>query len=196
VSPSSSGVTPKNLQSPPQGRRPHLLGIGEARGSSFLFFSTGLGGVSLGGLAPHLSGKTVVSLHHLKRFDLLPGVDVAEVAHPVPDGLKAGGRRLWESTVGGFVLEEHELGLLQEACRTADACDDLQAVVDADGVLNSSSQGVRAHPALVELRHQRICLARLVAQLGLPTGDEEAEDGASRQRRAARGVYGIRGIVS
>ena len=115
-----------------------------------------------------------------------------ERSHPVPRGLKAAGRRLWKSTVDVFELEEHELGLLREACRTADAIDGLQAAVDRDGVLNVSPQGLRAHPALVELRQQRICFARLVAQLGLPTGDEAS----AGQRRAARGVYGITGMVS
>ena len=79
-----------------------------------------------------------------------------ERSHPVPRGLKVSGRRLWKSTVDVFELEEHELGMLREACRTADAIDGLQAAVDRDGVLNVSSQGLRAHPALVELRQQRI----------------------------------------
>jgi hypothetical protein len=82
---------------------------------------------------------------------------------------------LWQSTVAEFELEEHELVLLREACRTADAVDALQAAVDGEGVLNVSPQGVRAHPALVELRAQRICFARLVAQLGLPTGEEDPD---------------------
>ncbi len=113
--------------------------------------------------------------------------------HPVPAGLKASGVRLWRSTVDVFELEEHELGMLREACRTADAIDGLQDVVDRAGVLNESSQGLRAHPALVELRQQRICFARLVAQLGLPTGEQEPVSG---QRRSTRGVYGITGVVS
>lgn len=114
--------------------------------------------------------------------------------HPVPGGLKASGRKLWRSTVDDFELEEHELSILREACRTADGIDGLQAAVDRDGVLSESSQGVRAHPALVELRQQRICFARLVAQLGLPTGDEDAA-ATHGQRRATRGVYGITGAV-
>jgi hypothetical protein len=56
-----------------------------------------------------------------------------ERLHPAPRGLKASGRRLWKSTVDVFVLEEHELGILREACRTADAIDGLQAAVTATG---------------------------------------------------------------
>ncbi|WP_238390912.1 MULTISPECIES: hypothetical protein [unclassified Mycolicibacterium] len=66
------------------------------------------------------------------------------------------------------------MGILREACRTADSIDALQAVVDRDGVLNSSPQGIRAHPALVELRAQRLCFAKLVAQLAIPAGDPAA----------------------
>lgn len=65
-------------------------------------------------------------------------------------------------------MADHELGTLREACRTATAIDALQAVVDRDGVMNESSQGLRAHPALVELRQQRICFSRLVAALAIP----------------------------
>ena len=110
---------------------------------------------------------------------------------PVPAGVTGSGRSLWTSTVAAFELDEHELALLREACRTAVSIDGLQAVIDRDGVLNTSPQGVRAHPALVELRQQRICFARLVAQLGIPAGDS-----ADGQRRATRGVYGIKGVVS
>lgn len=120
---------------------------------------------------------------------------VAEKSHPVPRDLKTAGRKLWRSTVDAYVLEEHELGLLREACRTADALDALQAVVAADGVLDESPHGQRAHPALVELRLQRVCFARLVAQLGMPTGgqDADAPSAAKQQRRSTRGVYGITG---
>lgn len=111
---------------------------------------------------------------------------------PAPKGLKASGRQLWKSILADFELDEHELGLLREACRTLDSLDALQAVIDRDGVLDESPQGRRAHPALVELRQQRITFARLVAQLRLPA-DEEA--GSARQS-GQRPVYGITGAVS
>src|SRR5690349_20287444 len=106
--------------------------------------------------------------------------------HPLPPGLKGSGRELWRSTVAEFELEQHELDLLREACRTLDGIDSLQSAVDRDGPLNLSPQGLRAHPALVELRQQRICFARLVAQLGIPTVEQADESGKS-QRRSTRG---------
>ncbi len=105
-----------------------------------------------------------------------------------PPGLGTSGRRLWRSVVDSYTMAEHELTLLREACRTADAVDLLQAQLDRDGVMSESSQGVRVHPALAELRQQRITLARLLAALQVP-----AEQGdQSRPVRAPRGVYGLR----
>jgi hypothetical protein len=63
--------------------------------------------------------------------------------------------------------------------------DHLQAIVYRDGPMVAG----RAHPALTELRQQRIVLARLVVCLRVPLGDE----GQRSQYRGARGVYAIRG---
>ena len=85
-----------------------------------------------------------------------------------PTGLGATGRALWRSVLAGFDLDQHELTLLREACRTADSLDALQARLDNDGVMSHSSQGTRVHPALVELRQQRIAFARLLTALRVP----------------------------
>lgn len=113
----------------------------------------------------------------------------------LPRGLRAAGKRLWTDTVDDFELAEHERALLLQACRTADALDDLQKALERDGVLSESSQGTRVHPALPELRQQRITFARLVAALGLESGVQD-EDAPKQQRRATRGTYGIKGVVS
>ncbi len=61
-------------------------------------------------------------------------------------------------------------------------------------MLSDSSQGVRAHPALQELRQQRIAFARLITALGLPSGMKQAESQNRRSRpRPVRGVYQIKG---
>jgi hypothetical protein len=108
-----------------------------------------------------------------------------------PRDLKRSGRALWRAVLSDFDLDEHERQLLHETCRTRDLCDQLQVQLDADGVMSESSQGVRVHPAAVELRQQRITLARLLAALNVPSG-EAAE---STPVRGVRGVYGIRGAV-
>lgn len=106
-----------------------------------------------------------------------------------PPGLKAGGKSLWRATTSAFEMSEHELLVLREACRTVDSLDDLQAQLDTDGLMSSSSQGDRVHPALVELRQQRIALARLFTALQIPLDDT----GRTPRRGGARGVYGLRG---
>jgi hypothetical protein len=104
--------------------------------------------------------------------------------------MKAAGRALWRAVLTDYDLDEHELTLLRQACRVADACDALQAILDDEGLMAAG----RAHPALVELRQQRIVLARLIVALRVPLGESEADD--RQQYRGARGVYAIRGGVS
>jgi len=94
-----------------------------------------------------------------------------------------------------FDLDKHERAILREACRTADAIDLVQEEVDADGPMSESSQGVRVHPALVELRQQRLAFARLVTALRIPS-DSEAQQPRTQRRGPFRGVYGIAGGAS
>ena len=105
-----------------------------------------------------------------------------------PSDLRRSGRALWRAVLTEFDLDEHERQLLHETCRTRDLCDRLQTVLDNEGVMSESSQGARVHPAAVELRQQRVVLARLLAALNVPSGEEDIGT-----RRAPRGVYAIRG---
>jgi len=63
----------------------------------------------------------------------------------------------------------------------------LDAIVRREGVIVSSPQGEKAHPALVEARQQRVVLARLLASLRIPIDEE----GRAQRRGGARGVYGL-----
>lgn len=71
------------------------------------------------------------------------------------------------------------------------AIDRLQATLGAGTVLDESPQGRKVHPALPELRQQRIVFVRILAQLGVPTGDEDAPASVTpnKQRRSTRGAY-------
>lgn len=102
-----------------------------------------------------------------------------------PAGLKAGGRKLWRTVVADFELGEHELVVLLEAARTVDALQALEDIVTEQGVTNVSPQGVRAHPALVEARQQRVTLAKLIAALRIPL-DEDQENGRTQRRVGVR----------
>lgn len=108
-----------------------------------------------------------------------------------PEGLRGSGSALWRAVLGDYELDEHETTILREACRTADSLDDLQALLDAEGLMSESSQGVRVHPALVEARQQRVTFARLLTALRIPTGEDS---GRTQSRGGPRGVYGIRGV--
>ncbi len=114
-----------------------------------------------------------------------------------PEGLKTAGRRLWREVLTDYDLEQHELLLLREACRVSDRLDELAALVERDGAVVDSPQGERAHPALVESRQQQITLARVLAALRLPAGEEgDQASGRRPQRRVGvRGVYGVSGVA-
>jgi len=88
-----------------------------------------------------------------------------------PAGLRRSGRVLWRAVLTDFDLSEHEATILREACRTADHLDALQALLEAEGLMSETSQGSRIHPALVELRQQRVTFARLLTALRIPTGE-------------------------
>ncbi len=106
-----------------------------------------------------------------------------------PVGTGLAGRRLWGAVVQEYELEEHELLLLREAARTADLLDELEKRIKAEGAVIESPQGEKAHPAVVEARQQRIALARLLAALRLPAGEEEAGDRRPQRRTGVRGTY-------
>lgn len=109
------------------------------------------------------------------------------------NALGPSGRELWTSITAEAELETHEKLLLLEACRVADR---LQALDDELAgapltVVNNKGDEV-ANPLLTESRQQQATLARLIASLRLPTGEEDARP---QRRGGARGAYGIRGVV-
>lgn len=109
----------------------------------------------------------------------------------LPKGLHAAGRRLWRSVSADFVLDEHERALLLAACRTADLLDRLAAAADGALTVTNRFGEVVAAPAVVEHRQQSQTLARLLASLRLPAGEQDAEVRPQR-RGGARGSYGLR----
>jgi hypothetical protein len=121
-------------------------------------------------------------------------VDVVSTNSPkAPSGLGAAGRKLWRSVLADYELEQHEIAGLLQACRAADACDELQEVVASQGRIQQDHLGnVRIHPAAVELRQTQMLLLRAVASLRIPLGDDDGQGEERPQRRgAARGPYGI-----
>ena len=80
---------------------------------------------------------------------------------PAPRGLKAAGRRLWDSVLEQFELEEYERNLLLQCAQTCDLISDLQATIEQLGVDTAARE-------MAEIRQQRLCLARLIVAMRLP----------------------------
>ncbi len=112
-----------------------------------------------------------------------------------PAGLASAGRKLWQSVTQEFDLEEYEKLLLLQACRCADHLDRLAEEAAAGSVTVTNHRGDEvANPAMIEGRQQSLTLARLLASLRLPSGEETGERRPQR-RGASRGAYGLRGVV-
>jgi hypothetical protein len=103
-----------------------------------------------------------------------------------PRGLKTGGARLWKRVLDEFELGEHEEAVLLQACRIVDVLDRLQAVIDAEEVIVTSSQGPKMNPAVVEFRQQAVVLAKCMASLRIPLGEEESAGRQPQQRVGVR----------
>ena len=89
-----------------------------------------------------------------------------------------------------FELEEAELVLLREAVRLTDTLDDLHAVIAEEGAVITDTRGERrTHPAVVEARQSRIALARVLAVLRVPSGEEGENLRRPQRRSGARGTY-------
>lgn len=101
-----------------------------------------------------------------------------------PSGLAAAGRTLWDGNIDEFDWAVHEVALLEEACRVRDRIVQLDKAVNDDGLMLTSSQGMRLHPAIAEGRQQRLALARLLVSLGIPADDDDLP-----AARGARGFY-------
>src|ERR1051325_6966633 len=102
-----------------------------------------------------------------------------------PDGLDESGTRLWESVVDAFDLDVHEQLLLLQACRTADLLDRLSLEASRGPLTVVNAKGDRiSNPVIVEHRQQSQVLARMLASLRMPSGEE---DGRPQRRGAVRG---------
>jgi hypothetical protein len=114
------------------------------------------------------------------RNEALKGAETMAETPPipcVPRGHDKGGKALWRSVhaVFGFTGEPHLLAILEQACRTRDEIDRLEAAMERQPytVLGSAKQ-VQVHPLVSEARFQRKALAELLSRIGLPdNGDPD-----------------------
>jgi hypothetical protein len=115
-------------------------------------------------------------------------VKIVPPAQDPPEGLAVSGRRLWASLTTEYELDVHEQLLLTQACRTIDLLDSLaEDLRTAPRTMTNARGDLISHPSLNEHRQQSLTLARLLASLRLPQGDED--DVARPQRRGVRVAY-------
>ena len=109
-----------------------------------------------------------------------------------PRGLAKAGKELWRSVHQTFDFEDepHLLAILEQACRTRDEIDRLEAAMEGQPytVLGSAKQ-VQVHPLVSEARFQRKALAELLSRIGLPDNSDPDDPQARCSvagRKAAR----------
>lgn len=108
-----------------------------------------------------------------------------------PSGLGLPARRMWKGVVAGYELTTTELELLGQACRVLDTIARMEAALADEPMIVAGSTGQpKANPLGREIREERLLLARLLDQIGLPTDAQAgAWDGLTashRARKAAR----------
>ena len=104
------------------------------------------------------------------------------------------GQKLLNAVLAEYALDAHERELLEQAAHCADVMEELQRIVDRDGVMvRQDLHGpLRANPALVELRSQRNVYVRLVRALQLPQG--VLDETRPRSRRTKFEMGKLRGV--
>jgi hypothetical protein len=96
-------------------------------------------------------------------------------ARKAPSRLGKAGRALWRAVADPAVYElrPDELVVLEQCCRSADLIERMETEAVAAGLTTTGSMGqLVINPVVIELRQQKIALARLLFQLGLPDGGE------------------------
>ena len=85
-------------------------------------------------------------------------------------------------------LTGHERVLLEQACGQFDVAADVDAEVEARGLVVTGSRGQPVlHPAVTEARMARLAAGRLLGQVKMPDADGDSASAATdRARRAAQ----------
>jgi hypothetical protein len=92
---------------------------------------------------------------------------------PMPVGLSAPGKRLWQQVTAAYRLNPAELAVLEEMARTKDYLARFDRLVralrTADLVVEGSVGQLKAHPAFDQLLRQQLVFGKLSKLLSLPT---------------------------
>lgn len=85
------------------------------------------------------------------------------------------GRELWKAVTSAYVVGPGEVQLLEAACIAWEAHQAAAAVVAAEGVVVTSPQGVKAHPAIGVMDRCGTALGRHLRQLGVSLPEEDQQ---------------------
>jgi P27 family predicted phage terminase small subunit len=86
---------------------------------------------------------------------------------PPPPQLSPSARQWWETVVATFVLEPHDLLLLQAAAEAWDRYQAAREQLDREGLTISGRQGPKPHPAAAIARDTALVFSRLLKELNL-----------------------------
>lgn len=91
-----------------------------------------------------------------------------------PTGLGVAGKALWGRLNERYSFDPREQAILDAACRQVDLVVELERVLTDDGVIVVGSKGQQRVSGLVaEVRQGRLCLAKLLGDLQLPSEEQQ-----------------------
>lgn len=115
---------------------------------------------------------------------VFPGRGCAVSGPRCPPGLGPAGKKLWKALTADFAFQAGELVVLEAAARQADDIATLETGL-RDGFTVAGSKGQpRLSAAVTEVRQGRLALARLLAELRLPSEGEHAGKNPVKARAA------------
>jgi hypothetical protein len=113
-------------------------------------------------------------------------------AEKPPAGLQRAGTALWKALIADvheeWQLDAKDLHTLDLAARAADRAEELQAVIDRDGLMVRAGLQERLNPAISEQRMQRQLSALLVTRIALAPPDAKTGHLSGKQRQKLRAV--------
>lgn len=102
---------------------------------------------------------------------------------------------MWRSVVGPgrWQLHDGELAQLEEVCRLRDSAALLQAALDDEGIVTTSTRGTtRSNPVYRDLLATRTAITAMIRALKLPDPDAVAVPDATAKSTAARAAVRAR----
>lgn len=119
-----------------------------------------------------------------------PGVSVSAAPKP-PPGLQKAGTSVWKTILRDvqedWELDAKDLHSLEQAARAADRAQELEELIERDGLMIAGSTGQeRLHPAIAEQRMLRQLSALLVSRIALEAPEPMTGHLSSRRRTDIR----------